>query len=893
MKNEDQYQIDKDNAGKWREALIKLLKAAAKDDVFLSMSPEFEGHPNSNPYTNGTAPTHHVSPENGGHYDYTTMSHLSEEPVQITERQAIAKVFITSSVVMKHYVQPNPPTFSRERVAFDTTALPKKREHQPLLILDVKLRSSNNAIFHIDAKPGTLPFPDFMEVPETLKQGVLSKLTGDATEHPSTTIRHEPVRAMGENEFRDPRRSLLDEVNDPGIFLSIEKAKAMGINTGAQGVITGITDESGKERTLGDEMPVFISIKSIGSAPVFIAHQVAEFFANHGFKNVNLKATHSIEEVETMMRVSGNRSDISRSGVASWAGSPRPIIIELDESKPEDTRTVHRVRPRNHSDGIRQAFECLVQGGSASPDPKEDHYINQERINADYELHTECAASGQGHSYGPYGPNSETTCQYCGDEKPVGVVTELTDGVFSNQITVTVSNLGYDMRCGVYVAHEISRFLAERGYNAVNLLARQGIDEYREMAATNGHQYHPDIPGSDLCFNQPIVVALDEGLTALNDQRKLNPVTVPESEVSPVDQKVLDSLIKMLGYGSLIALIKEKAGVVEKVFDVNNPADSNIEICITGDSRQSGKGRLAHRIAQTLANDGYSGVTLSSFQQPSYQDMLPYPGAEWLEATKKINIHISDTAPHGNVAEAYKIEPNTQDKYDAMREANPTTNKYGPTQVTICTQPEEPFFVLLGRDPQAPALVDQWAVDRNQMEMGNPKVVQAMQIAELMREWKEKNRSIGMSKNLYEEKMTQELMYLVPRDTKYSEQEILQMAMVITEAAVLSDVALNVHNNTCFTHLGSAQPVEQQIGQATRIAQAAGKKVVVLMLDEMDNLVMAWGDPGYLRSFYGSDKIDSIDVFRPGEYPDFEEQEALEIPGLNVMADDDDQGKYS
>jgi hypothetical protein len=60
----------------------------------------------------------------------------------------------------------------------------------------------------------------------------------------------------------------------------------------------------------------------------------------------------------------------------------------------------------------------------------------------------------------------------------------------------------------------------------------------------------------------------------------------------------------------------------------------------------------------------------------------------------------------------------------------------------------EPSFTLLGRDPQAPGLVRQWAVDRERAEGPSEKVENARQIAFWMDAFKDINPDLGMSRDL-------------------------------------------------------------------------------------------------------------------------------------------------
>lgn len=52
-------------------------------------------------------------------------------------------------------------------------------------------------------------------------------------------------------------------------------------------------------------------------------------------------------------------------------------------------------------------------------------------------------------------------------------------------------------------------------------------------------------------------------------------------------------------------------------------------------------------------------------------------------------------------------------------------------------EPDEPMFVLLGRDPIAPFIVDLWAGMREQLRGPGPKVEEASRCAEAMMQWGE------------------------------------------------------------------------------------------------------------------------------------------------------------
>jgi hypothetical protein len=61
----------------------------------------------------------------------------------------------------------------------------------------------------------------------------------------------------------------------------------------------------------------------------------------------------------------------------------------------------------------------------------------------------------------------------------------------------------------------------------------------------------------------------------------------------------------------------------------------------------------------------------------------------------------------------------------------------------------EPFFVLRGRDPQAPDLIEDWATARYKCEPHSGKAESAYAVARSMREFKTANPELGMARSLY------------------------------------------------------------------------------------------------------------------------------------------------
>lgn len=70
-----------------------------------------------------------------------------------------------------------------------------------------------------------------------------------------------------------------------------------------------------------------------------------------------------------------------------------------------------------------------------------------------------------------------------------------------------------------------------------------------------------------------------------------------------------------------------------------------------------------------------------------------------------------------------------------------TKNNPGKFDCYENAEPDEPIFVLLGRDPDAPALVKMWALARLFRGEDAAKVQEAFDCANAMETWKKENRS--------------------------------------------------------------------------------------------------------------------------------------------------------
>jgi len=70
-----------------------------------------------------------------------------------------------------------------------------------------------------------------------------------------------------------------------------------------------------------------------------------------------------------------------------------------------------------------------------------------------------------------------------------------------------------------------------------------------------------------------------------------------------------------------------------------------------------------------------------------------------------------------------------------------TKNKPGNFDCYANAEPDEPMFILLGRDEHAPALVDLWAIRRREAGESFEKVQEALDCANAMREYRKKRKA--------------------------------------------------------------------------------------------------------------------------------------------------------
>lgn len=69
-----------------------------------------------------------------------------------------------------------------------------------------------------------------------------------------------------------------------------------------------------------------------------------------------------------------------------------------------------------------------------------------------------------------------------------------------------------------------------------------------------------------------------------------------------------------------------------------------------------------------------------------------------------------------------------------------TKNNPGEFDCYENAEPDEPMFVLLARDSQAPNLIRQWVKYREYLEGITPKLQEALDCADAMDRWYEENR---------------------------------------------------------------------------------------------------------------------------------------------------------
>jgi hypothetical protein len=69
-----------------------------------------------------------------------------------------------------------------------------------------------------------------------------------------------------------------------------------------------------------------------------------------------------------------------------------------------------------------------------------------------------------------------------------------------------------------------------------------------------------------------------------------------------------------------------------------------------------------------------------------------------------------------------------------------TKNNPGTFDCYANAEPDEPMFILLARDPQAPHLVEQWLIDRQKTGEKQEKLIEAASCADDMRAWRKEHR---------------------------------------------------------------------------------------------------------------------------------------------------------
>ena len=640
---------------------------------------------------------------------------------------------------------------------------------------------------------------------------------------------------------------------------------------------------------------LLVTVQSDHNDHTYVSHQIAEFLAYRGYTNVNLFATHSIDEVETMLRVSGNPIEHPQRGDAMWLGHDRHIVVAMDEPRTNnENRKMHHIPIRDLTPEWLPAVPTHEfddpNFGKEKPS-KDDLEQFQSLINL---------------------LGLANVMEFV--KNAVIHKTMAWQAIFDSREAAKRSFFATGADDGAAVDRTVSEAAPQRtsveGGFFTGLVPNDGkiSDEGMEMLAKSSDTsaLHADLEGDQLNGDAPVILNREPFLQPTSSAAffgggkitsdhggRGKAVPIYPDEVTEKKDEIATALKELYPEASHEAIDLF-------VFGGPVPADTGKHYGVLSSLTNTDSDVSRPVRAAPDRSRGEQDSSWTHLHRPSLLDEAGDPGISLsIEKAHELGINTGSGPTDPMENDPDKLDPWALDlsvaqkviiakrcmldpTYYFQRVAKLQENKYGSHAVVIHMQPGEPFFVLLGRDPQSPDLVDQWATDRNQMEMGNPKVAQAMDIAMLMRQFKEANPELGASKNLYEEKLCQDLMYLIPRTKPYTEDEILKMAMVVAEAAALSEVELNIQRNTCFTHMGVQNQVDQQIGQVTKIAAAANVEVFVLKVVNHE-IGEIWGDETRFCQLMGLKELPSTTFYRPGEYPDMDEQDAIEIPGLNVM----------
>ncbi len=623
---------------------------------------------------------------------------------------------------------------------------------------------------------------------------------------------------------------------------------------------------------------LLINIQSDHNDHTYVAHQVAEFLAYRGYTNVNLLATHSIDEVETMMLQNGHPIEHPQRGDSMWLGHDRHIVVAMEEPRNNnETRMVHYVPIRDLSPLWLPAMPSHEfddpDFGKEKP-AKDDLKVLQALINMT-SLGAVMAfikdAVAHGESLDVF--LKHVQARHEADKR----------SFFSTGETV-VTEAGLKLNEAMSRATGgVGGFINSGAAAAAKVAARDGILSDASVLAK-------DFEGDSLngLVLDPQLAATAAGLFTPPSLDELKEAT---GFISAVQLSAGSKLTSEHGGRGTAVPVTEDADPMENDVTKLDPWANDLsaaqKLRIWYHCKENpdwffkNVARMPDTIPKISSGDGIL-VLLPRPASPAETDPnAPLHFGQYRAGpveTDKGNVWMVNDQNAGHI----QVEGSPEAVIAYLQGNTVPGNKYGPLSVVIHTQFNEPFFVLLGRDPQAPDLVDQWAADRNQMEMGNPKVAQAMDIANLMRQFKTTNPQLGMSQNLYEESLAKELMFLVPRQKPYTEEEILEMAMVITNAAMLSGVELNISHNTCFTHIGKQQMVDQQLGNVSKIVAELGAEVIILKY-ENGRLFEAWGSEEILHKVIHKEALAEATVYKPGEYRDMHESDMFEIQGLNVM----------
>lgn len=130
-------------------------------------------------------------------------------------------------------------------------------------------------------------------------------------------------------------------------------------------------------------------------------------------------------------------------------------------------------------------------------------------------------------------------------------------------------------------------------------------------------------------------------------------------------------------------------------------------------------------------------------------------------------------------------------------------------------RPDEPFFVLLARDPQAPDILEYWADLRELAEPGDWKIENARQTARDMRVFKAGNPNFGMGKDLYDKVLP---VYLQQQAEQYARLVPITEMTNLPPKRMTVDLDATIGKPVANPHIGLLADVARQNVDALPLA---------------------------------------------------------------------------